>query len=54
MMRLLAAFLSTALEHANSILLLLETGRNTGSAFALVRTLVETAYRGQCIYFLDK
>lgn len=51
-MRLLAAFLSTALEHANSILLLLETGRNTGSAFALVRTLAETAYRGQWIYFL--
>jgi len=52
-MRLLAAFLSTAIEHADSILLLLETGRNTGSAFALVRSLVESAYRGQWMYFLS-
>jgi hypothetical protein len=51
-MRLLAAFLSTAIEHADSILLLLEIGRNTGSAFALVRALVESSYRGQWLYFL--
>ncbi len=38
------------LEHHRSILLLLETGTNTGSAFALARPLIEAAYRAHWIW----
>lgn len=48
--RLLFLFLSVALEHQDSILLLLSAGNNTGSAFALMRPLIETSYRALWIY----
>lgn len=48
--RLFAGFLSVVLEHHDSILLLLHTETNYGSAFALVRPLIETACRAHWMY----
>lgn len=41
---------SLALEHISSVLLLLETGDNTGSAFALARPTVEAVLRAVWLY----
>jgi len=41
---------SLALEHISSVLLLLGTGDNTGSAFALARPTVEAALRAVWLY----
>jgi hypothetical protein len=41
-----SGYLTTAFEHHDSITTLLGTGRNNASAFALLRVLMETVYRG--------
>ncbi len=46
---MIAAFFSLALEHHGAILYLLESGRFDGSAFALVRPLIDCAYRAHWI-----
>lgn len=43
---LFSAFLDIAFEHHDSIVLLLETGRNDASSFALLRSLPECFFRG--------
>lgn len=48
--QLFAGFMSVVLEHHDSILMLLKTEKNLGSAFALVRPLVEAGYRAQWMY----
>ena len=47
-----ATFISMAMSHHESILLLLHNDRLTGSAFALFRPLVEAIYRGLFTGFL--
>jgi Family of unknown function (DUF6988) len=48
--QLFAGFMAVVLEHHDSILVLLKTQKNYGSAFALMRPLVEAAYRAQWMY----
>jgi hypothetical protein len=50
--RLLIAFMSLALEHQDSILYLLSTGKHAGSALALLRPLLDTAVRGLWFHYL--
>jgi len=51
---LVAAIFSLTSEHHGAILHLLKTGRFDGSAFALVRPLIDGAYRAQWIYSCAK
>jgi hypothetical protein len=51
---LLAAIYSLTSEHHGAILYLLKTGRFDGSALALVRPLIDGAYRAQWIYSCAK
>jgi hypothetical protein len=48
---LFASFLSIAVSHHEAIMILVCHDRLIGSAFALLRPLVETAYRGLFVYF---
>jgi hypothetical protein len=50
-LRFLTAMFSIAVEHHSAILLLIEHGHMTGSAFAPVRPLQETVCRGAWGYF---
>jgi len=45
-----AGFLTTLFEHHDSTLLLLGTGKNNATAFALARVLVEAFYRGLWVF----
>lgn len=47
--RLVGLLFSLVMEHHGAILLLLETGHFDGSAFALVRPLIDAAYRAHWI-----
>jgi hypothetical protein len=49
-MQTFGGFLTTLFEHHDSTVLLLETGSNNGSGFALIRVLVETFHRGLWLY----
>jgi len=49
-MHTFSGFLTTLFEHHDSTVLLLETGKNDASGFALARVLVETFYRGLWVY----
>lgn len=51
---LVAAILSLTAEHHGAILYLLKSGRFDGSAFALVRPLVDAAYRAHWLYSCAK
>lgn len=51
---LVAAFFSLSLEHHGAILHLIREGQFDGSAFALVRPLIDAAYRAHWIYSCAK
>ena len=51
---LVAAFFSLSLEHHGAILHLIREGQFDGSAFALVRPLIDAAYRAHWIYACAK
>ena len=48
--QIFVGLLTTVFEHHDSTLLLLRTGKNDASAFALARVLVEAFYRGLWLY----
>src|SRR5260370_352436 len=48
---LFASFMSIAISHHEAIMILVRHDRVIGSAFALLRPLVETAYRGLFVNF---
>jgi hypothetical protein len=50
----IVAFFSLVVEHHGAILTLLKTGRFNGSAFALVRPLVDAVYRAFWVHFCAK
>ena len=51
---LVAALFSLVMEHHGAILYLLKSGQFDGSAFALVRPLIDSAYRAHWIYACAK
>ncbi len=53
-MLLVASMFSLVMEHHGAILYLLRTGQYDGSAFALVRPLIDSAYRAHWVYACAK